>query len=136
MTRSKGRSAARMPIFTFECDGLRLAHLGDLGHSLSPEQVQAIGPLDVLLIPVGGYYTIDAKTALEVIGQLQPRIVIPMHYKTPDLAASLASVLAPVDDFLTAIGDQADVIQAGQTYAVEKDGLPARLTVIVMKYKP
>jgi L-ascorbate metabolism protein UlaG (beta-lactamase superfamily) len=69
-------------IFCFELDGIRVCHLGDLGHRLDDKQVKEIGSVDILLIPVGGYYTIDAKAATEVCNQLKPRVIIPMHYKT------------------------------------------------------
>lgn len=62
-------------------DGLCVCHLGDLGHELSPEQVAEIGPVDVLLIPVGGFFTIDAAAATRVWQQLNPSITIPMHYR-------------------------------------------------------
>ena len=65
----------------FTAEGLTVTHLGDLGHLLTAEQVQAIGPCDALLIPVGGYYTIDAPTAKAVAEQLRPRVIIPMHYR-------------------------------------------------------
>jgi L-ascorbate metabolism protein UlaG (beta-lactamase superfamily) len=71
-----------------DVNGFRLAHLGDLGHVLTAEQVQAMGHIDVLLVPVGGYYTIDAKTALELCRLLQPVCAVPMHYRTqydPDM---------------------------------------------------
>ena len=70
-------------IYTIELAGVRLCHLGDLGHILTPEQIREIGrPVDILFIPVGGYYTIGPKEAWEVIHQLDPVIVIPMHYRT------------------------------------------------------
>jgi len=70
-------------IYTIELAGVRLCHLGDLGHILTPEQIREIGrPVDILFIPVGGYYTIGPKEAWEVVHQLDPVIVIPMHYRT------------------------------------------------------
>jgi L-ascorbate metabolism protein UlaG (beta-lactamase superfamily) len=87
------------------------------------------------MIPVGGFYTIDAKQATEVVNQLNPKIVIPMHYKTADISQSLAGSLAPVDDFVKAIGDKATVVQAGQTITIDRGALPARQTIMVMKYK-
>ena len=85
-------------VFIFEVDGLRIAHLGDLGHLLTDEQLSAIGSVDVLLVPVGGVYTIDAYQATRVVDQLRPRlVVIPMHYKTPPLTIK---ELDPVDEFL------------------------------------
>lgn len=69
-------------IFRFEAEGLTVAHLGDLGHVLTEEQLQALGHIDILMIPVGGFFTIDGETAAEVARQIRPRIVLPMHYKT------------------------------------------------------
>jgi L-ascorbate metabolism protein UlaG (beta-lactamase superfamily) len=132
---SQGSKRGKNAIFIFDVDGLRLAHLGDLGHTLSPEQIKDMGPADVILIPVGGFYTIDGKVAADVVNQLNPKIVIPMHYKTPDLAASLAGVLAPVDGFIKAMGNTATVSEVGQTITIEKSKLPASRTIMVMKYK-
>ncbi len=83
-------------IFVFELDGVRIAHLGDLGQRyLRDEQAEAIGPIDVLMIPVGGGPTIDAAQAAAVVGRLAPRWVVPMHYRT-----SRVNFLEPVDPFL------------------------------------
>jgi len=65
-----------------EAEGMRVGHAGDLGHVLDARQVKRVGRLDVLLLPVGGYYTIDPQTALEVCRQLNPTVVVPMHYRT------------------------------------------------------
>jgi L-ascorbate metabolism protein UlaG (beta-lactamase superfamily) len=93
-----GKKRGLNSVFVFEVDGLKLAHLGDLGHTLTAKQVSEIGPVDVVLAPVGGFYTIDAAQATKVIGQLRPKlIVIPMHYKTDVLTIK---ELAPVDAFL------------------------------------
>ncbi len=69
-------------MFTVLLDGVRICHLGDLGHELSPEQLEAIGEIDVLLCPVGGNFTVDPVTAIKVIQALEPRILVPMHYRT------------------------------------------------------
>jgi len=68
-------------IHIVDIHGFRLAHLGDLGHVLTEEQLQAMGHIDVLLVPMGGYYTIDALQAKQVCDLLQPRIIVPMHYR-------------------------------------------------------
>lgn len=67
-------------VHVFSVHDITVAHMGDLGHPLTPEQVQAIGPLTALLIPVGGFYTIDAHSAKNVCAALNPRVVVPMHY--------------------------------------------------------
>ena len=94
------RGAARGldTVFIFETGGVRIAHLGDLGHVLTGDQLAAIGAVDVLLVPVGGKFTIDGLMATRVIEQLRPRImVIPMHYKTD---ASTIKELEPLALFL------------------------------------
>jgi L-ascorbate metabolism protein UlaG (beta-lactamase superfamily) len=78
-----GMQRGKNGIFVVEVDGLKIAHLGDLGHELSAAQVKKIGPVDVLLIPVGGVYTINGSDAKKVVEQLKPkRFIIPMHYGT------------------------------------------------------
>ncbi|WP_024833343.1 MBL fold metallo-hydrolase [Ruminiclostridium josui] len=79
-------------VFVYSIDGMSICHLGDLGHALSQEQLKEIGKVDVLLIPIGGVYTIDGDTAIEVIKSINPRISIPMHYKTKHLSFELAEL--------------------------------------------
>jgi L-ascorbate metabolism protein UlaG (beta-lactamase superfamily) len=78
-----GRSRGKNTIVVVDDGDVRLAHLGDLGHLLDASTVAAIGRVDVLLVPVGGFFTIDHKQAAQVVDSLEPRIVIPVHYKTP-----------------------------------------------------
>ena len=95
---SRGKSL----IFFFEIDGIRVCHLGDLGHKLTDDMVQAIGDIDILLIPVGGGNTIDHKTAHQVIEQIDPRIVVPMHYQIDSLKVD--AELQNVEPFLKEVG--------------------------------
>jgi L-ascorbate metabolism protein UlaG (beta-lactamase superfamily) len=83
-------------------DGFRIAHLGDLGHELTAGQIKAIGSLDALMIPVGGYYTIDAATAKRVADAIGATVTIPMHYGGEGFGFD---VLAPVSDFAALCGD-------------------------------
>jgi len=92
----RGAERGENLIFVIEADNLRIGHLGDLGHLLEEEQVSSIGHLDVLLVPVGGYYTIDAAEAVRVVDQIKPRFVIPMHYKT----SYIEFPISPPDLFL------------------------------------
>jgi len=89
---SKGSQRGDNTVFCFSVDGVKLCHLGVLGHRLSSEQVAEIGDVDVLLVPVGGFFTIDANVAGQVCDDLKPRVVIPMHYKTPKLDFPIAGV--------------------------------------------
>ncbi|MCF2595158.1 MBL fold metallo-hydrolase [Pseudoflavonifractor phocaeensis] len=83
-------------------EGMRLAHLGDLGCIPTPEQLDRLRGLDVLLIPVGGYYTIDASQAQELVEDLKPRIVVPMHYRSDTFGYE---VIARLEDFLALRSD-------------------------------
>jgi L-ascorbate metabolism protein UlaG (beta-lactamase superfamily) len=94
---SGGAQRGTNTVFVFETAGLRICHLGDLGHVLTAEQKTRLGSVDILLIPVGGNYTIDAVAAQKVCEQLNPRVIVPMHYKT-EAVARLA--VAPVDEFM------------------------------------
>lgn len=97
---SNGKERGMNIIYRFEIDNISVSHLGDLGHVLDNKQLEVLSGTDILLIPVGGKYTIDAKTAVEVVAQIEPRIVIPMHYKTPGLKADVGSV----DKFIKEMG--------------------------------
>lgn len=109
-----------------EADGVRICHLGDLGHLLTKDQIKAIGRVDVLMIPVGGVYTIDAAQAKQVVAQLKPKIVLPMHYKTPWLKVKLD----PVDKFLAGYKH----VKYAEKLVVSKASLPKETTIMVLKY--
>jgi L-ascorbate metabolism protein UlaG (beta-lactamase superfamily) len=89
---SQGKERGINVIFCFEVDGISLCHLGDLGHPLSDKELSQIGKVDILLIPVGGFYTIDAKTATEVVKKINPKITIPMHFKTEKCSFPITGV--------------------------------------------
>lgn len=89
-------------IHILTAEGMRLAHLGDLGCELEPEQLDRLRGLDVLLIPVGGYYTIDAQQAQALVEEVKPRIVVPMHYRTDTFGYE---VIGSVEDFLALRGN-------------------------------
>lgn len=96
----EGEERGENIVFTFEIDGLKICHMGDIGHVPTRQQIEEIGEIDILLIPVGGTFTIDASAAQETISFFKPKIVIPMHFKTPDVVQPIA----PVDDFLERMG--------------------------------
>jgi L-ascorbate metabolism protein UlaG (beta-lactamase superfamily) len=84
--KEKGNLRGRNTIFIFKTEDLKICHLGDLGHTLSENQIEKLGEIDVLMIPIGGIYTISPKEAEEIVGQLEPKIILPMHYKIKGLA--------------------------------------------------
>jgi L-ascorbate metabolism protein UlaG (beta-lactamase superfamily) len=89
---NEGAGRGRNTVFVYEADGMRVCHCGDLGHVLTAPQVAAIGKVDVLLVPVGGTFTVDAAAAHKVAEQLATRVTIPMHYKTDRLGFDIAGV--------------------------------------------
>jgi len=88
----KGKLRGENTIFCFEMDGVRVCHLGDLGHLLGEKEAKALGDVDVMMIPVGGTFTLDAGGAKKVVGMIKPKIAIPMHFKTPALTFEVDSV--------------------------------------------
>lgn len=100
----QGEEKGENTVYVIEADGLRLVHLGDLGHQLSDDLVEEIGDVDVLMIPVGGFFTIGPKEATEIISKIEPYFVMPMHYKVPGLSPEFGEKLLPVTDFLKESG--------------------------------
>ena len=122
-----GRLRGDNIIFCFEVDGIRICHLGDLGHQLVEEQVDELGRIDVLLIPVGGVYTIDAGAASQICARLKPKVIIPMHYRSDKCAYPIAGV----DEFLRG---KKDVSRLDASEMEFKPGeLPATAQIIVPK---
>ena len=124
---SQGTQRGLNTVFCFAIDNMKLCHLGDLGHALDPEQVNEIGAVDILFVPVGGFYTIDASVASRVCDQLKPKVVIPMHFKTPKCDYPIAGV----DDFL---GGKENVIRVGDSEAdFERERLPAATEIVLLQ---
>jgi len=87
---SLGKEKGTNTVYTIEAEDLKLCHLGDLGQKeLQPEQIEKIGEVDILMIPIGGVYTISAKEAVKIMSQIEPSIIIPMHYQLPKLKIKL-----------------------------------------------
>lgn len=99
-----GEKRGKNTIYVFEVEGLRLAHLGDLGHELSEDMVNEMGDIDVLMIPVGGDFTIGPKEASKTISKIEPYFVIPMHFKVSGGNQEIFSRLEPVEIFLKETG--------------------------------
>jgi L-ascorbate metabolism protein UlaG (beta-lactamase superfamily) len=113
-------------IFSYEVDGINICHLGDLGCPLTSAQLEKIDGVDILMIPVGGKSTIGAKEAVKVISEIEPKIVIPMHYR-----AGKMTDLEPLDTFLKEIGKTPKTLDRLKT---QKKDLPEEMEVVVLKY--
>jgi L-ascorbate metabolism protein UlaG (beta-lactamase superfamily) len=122
----RGQTRGKNTVYLMEVDGISICHLGDLGHVLSSDQVEELGDIDVLLLHVGGVSTINAAMAAEVIRQVEPKVVIPMHYKTP----SLKRELDPVDDFLKEMG--VGQIEPRNKLSVSRTNLPPSTQVFLL----
>ncbi len=124
----RGGKRGKNTIYLMEIDEVVVCHLGDLGHVLTAEQVEEIGNVDVLLLPVGGVSTINAPMAAEVVRQLEPKAVVPMHYKT----SALSWELEPVEKFLKEIGVKQAEPQP--KLSLTKSSLPVSTQVFLLDY--
>jgi L-ascorbate metabolism protein UlaG (beta-lactamase superfamily) len=121
-----GKKRGKNTVYLMEIDGISVCHLGDLGHVLTSEQVEEIGDVDVLMIPVGGTSTIDAAMAAEVIRQLEPKAVVPMHYKTPFISRELDSV----EKFLKEMG--MEQVESRPKLSLSRTNLPISTQVFLL----
>ena len=122
-----GKERGNNTIFCFEVDGVKVCHLGDLGHMLNERQAAELGEIDILLTPVGGFYTIDAATASQICDQLKPRVIIPMHYRNK----KCTSPISGVDEFLQG---KKNVSRLDTSEVEFKSGkLPAETQIIVLQ---
>lgn len=122
---TKGGKRGGNIIYRIEIDDISVAHLGDLAHTLDNTELEKLVGIDILLIPVGGNYTLDAKKAVEVISQIEPRIVIPMHYRHPDLKIEL-------DDLEKFIKELGVVPTHEEKLKISKKDLPAEEMELVI----
>ena len=117
---ARGQKRGANILFLLELDGVRVLHLGDLGHMLFDDALAELGHVDVLLCPVGGTYTIDAAEAARVVAAIDPQICIPMHYKT----SACTLPIGGVEPFLRAIGETRAVHRInGNACTIAKDAL-------------
>jgi len=125
---SQGKERGKNLIFVVEADGLRVTHAGDLGHALDAAAVRKLGSVDVLLLPVGGFYTIDASEATRVMNDVKPKVTIPMHFKTDKCGFPIATV----DDF-TAGKPRVQTLNTSEA-EFTRDKLPKDPEIIVLKH--
>ena len=127
---SSGKERGKITIFTIEIEGIRICFLSDLGQKeLSPEQLDEIGSIDILMIPIGGVYTISAKEAIKIISQIEPKIIIPMHYQIPKLKLKLEGL----DEFLKAMVGAKTIEPQDKLSVRKKDLLEEKAKIIVLE---
>ena len=128
---SGGKERGETTIYKIEAEGFKICHLGDLGQKeLTDSQIEKLGTIDILMIPVGGIYTISSKEAAKIISQIEPKIVIPMHYKIPKLKVKLESL----DDFLKIMGQKPENGEILDKLSLKERDLPEEgMRIVVMK---
>lgn len=124
-----GKERGKNILFKIEMDDVCILHCGDLGHLLSDEAIEEIGEVDVLLVPVGGFYTIGADQATAIVKEIEPSIVIPMHYNNPKLNQEAFGKLAPISDFLTKMGVSA--IEPVKKLVVKKEEMKEEIKTVI-----
>jgi L-ascorbate metabolism protein UlaG (beta-lactamase superfamily) len=129
--KSEGKERGENLIFLIKGEDLKVCHLGDIGQKeLTEKQLEEIGEVDVLMIPVGGVYTISSKEAIRIMSQIEPKITIPMHYSLPKLKIKLE----PVDKFLKTLGIKSLIPQ--KKLLIKKEGLsPEEAKIILLEPK-
>ncbi len=129
--KQQGAERGENVIYKIEAENLSLLHVGDLGHMLDDSTVEQIGTVDILFVPVGGFYTISADEAVKVINEIEPSIVIPMHFNREELDPKTFSSLEPVDVFLKKMGAEATVPQ--EKLVIKKEDItPENMQVVVL----
>lgn len=124
---SKGKERGENLIFLIKTEDLRICHLGDIGQKeIENGQIEEIGDVDILMIPVGGKYTISAKEAVKIMSQIEPKITIPMHYEIPRLKVKLE----PVEKFLKLLGIKS--LKPEKKFSIKKEGLSADEAKIIL----
>lgn len=130
----KGEERGKNTVYVIESEGLRIAHLGDLGHMLSDDLVGEMGSIDILMIPVGGNFTISAKEAVEICSKVDPYYILPMHYKDVGINESQFGDLEPKETFLKEVGLTVEILPK---LSIKKDDIVENQStkVIVLEKK-
>ncbi len=128
----KGAKHGRNTVYLIEIDDVRVCHLGDLGHALDDAEAEAISAPDVLLVPVGGHTSINAAQAAEIVRQLEPRYVVPMHYAIPGLKLELD----PLDRFLKEMAVAASEPQPKLSVSASSGEYETKVVVLEPKVEP
>jgi len=126
----QGRKRGKNSIYAVGLDGLSFCHLGDLGHKLSASQAKEIRPVDVLFLPVGGFYTIGSEEARKVMKSLKPKVTVPMHYRLPGMSDAFKQ-LSTVEDFIRG-ADNVKRLKS-PSFTVSRGHLPKKPLIMIAK---
>ncbi len=131
--KTQGSKRGNNIVYTFDINGLKICHFGDIGHVPTTQQFAEIGEIDIALLPVGGTFTVNAAEAHETIKLLKPKITIPMHFKTPELKFDIDGI----DSFLleTGLSDTSEVFLRKNEIEITKDNIHEFPKILVLDYK-
>ena len=129
--KQKGAERGENVLYKIEADDISILHCGDLGLVPDDSFIEGIGDVDVLMVPTGGFYTIDSAEAAELVKKIEPSIVIPMHYNDPKLNQDVVGKLTPVQDFMHKMG--IETFQAAPKLTLKKEDLEEEMKVVVME---
>lgn len=127
----KGLERGENTVYTIESEGVKIIHLGDLGHKLTDSELAQIGAVDIVLVPVGGFYTIDSEVAGEVVSQLEPKVVLPMHYKIDGMGPTFEK-LSGVGEFIKEMGIEPKKMDK---FEVKKGGFSDEMELVILDSK-
>lgn len=125
--KKNGEERGKNTIYTIEFENITLCHLGDLGHDLSDEEIDKLGDIDILMIPVGGEVTVNGEEAAKIVGEIEPKIVIPMHYKIPGLKLKLDSL----DKFTEKMKGKTEEVDK---LKIKAGTLPTETQLVILKH--
>lgn len=128
----KGEERGKNTVFVFEMDDMRIAHLGDLGHELSSDTLEEMGSIDILMIPVGGKYTIDSQAAVKVMQSIEPSIVLPMHYFAEGMNKETFDGLEKPEEFINAAGVPSETMDK---LSIKKSDIAEDQKIILLEKK-
>lgn len=128
--KKQGAERGENVVFKLEAEGISILHCGDLGVVLTDDFLDSVGEVDILMVPTGGFYTIDSAEAVDLVQKVEPSMVIPMHYNSPKLNQEGFGKLSPVDEFLKKIG--AEALAPVQKLSLKKEDFGEEMKVVVM----
>lgn len=128
-----GEERGRNIIYVIDVDGIRICHLGDLGSVLNQRNLEELNGVDILMIPVGGIWTIGPKEASDVVGQIEPIVVLPMHFKVPQINEKNFGQLKSLEEFLSHMGT--GIVEKLDKLSLTKDKLPAETKIVVLNVR-
>lgn len=128
----KGEKRGKNTVYVYEIDDLRIAHLGDLGHTLSEKKIEQMGEIDILFVPVGGEYTINGQVAAQIVRNIEPLIIIPMHFKQEGMKKDFADKLSDEKSFVNDLGLP---VENEKRLNVNKSSLGEEQKIVIMGLK-